>query len=181
MWAWVELRWLTVGGYGSKVGRCGEQGSGFPASHGRHNDTGMDHTVFVGTHERTLDEKGRMALPVSFRSQLGERGYLVDLDGCLGIYAEDGFRETVDRLNDRVRRGDASQDSLRVFSASVHDLKVDSQGRVVLPASHRAKADIDSDVVVIGAINRIEVWQPDGWTEIQQHADGDDRRAGSWL
>ncbi|MDH3752781.1 MAG: cell division/cell wall cluster transcriptional repressor MraZ [Acidimicrobiia bacterium] len=137
--------------------------------------------MFVGTHERSLDEKGRMALPVSFRSQLGERGYLVDLDGCLGIYAEDGFRDTVDRLSDRVRTGDASQDSLRVFSASVHDLKVDSQGRVVLPAPHRAKVAIDREVVVIGAINRIEIYQPTTWDQIQASSDGDDRRVGSWI
>ena len=137
--------------------------------------------MFVGTHERMLDEKGRLALPVAFRSQLGQRGFLVDLEVCLGIYTEDGFREAIDRLNEQVRTGEASQDALRVVSSSAHEVKPDSQGRIVVPTWHREAVGLRNEVVAIGAINRIEIWRPTRWAKKKDAAAGENRAAGSWL
>lgn len=135
--------------------------------------------MFVGTHERSLDDKGRLSLPASFRGHLGERCYLVNLGGSLGLYNEAGFAETVERLDERVRAGEATQNHKRRFSASVHEVKVDSQGRIVLPSGHRDLADLDGEVVLIGALNRIEIYRPDRWAEINDLDDGG--LDGSWL
>ena len=136
--------------------------------------------MFVGTHERMLDDKGRLALPVAFRTQLGERGFLVDLDTCLGVYTDVGFREAIDRLSEQVRAGEASQDALRVVSSSAHEVKPDSQGRIVVPAWHREAAQLESEVVAIGAINRVEIWRPDRWHQTKDASD-EGRAGGSWL
>ena len=137
--------------------------------------------MFVGTHERSLDEKGRLSLPSSFRHQLGERCFVVNLGGSLGVYNEAGFAETMARLDDRVRAGEASQDDKRRLTASVSDLKVDKQGRVVLPAEHRTRASLEGEVVLIGALNRIEIYRPELWDEIDNVDDDGAARAGSWL
>ncbi len=137
--------------------------------------------MFVGTHERMLDEKGRLALPVAFRTQLGERGFLVDLDTCLGVYTDAGFREAVDRLNEQVRNGQASQDALRLIASSAHEVKPDSQGRITVPAWHREAAGIENEIVAIGAINRVEIWHPARWQEKKDESADEGRAGGSWL
>lgn len=135
--------------------------------------------MFVGTYERSVDDKGRLSLPASFRSHLGERCYLVTLRGSLGLFSESGFADTIDRLAERVRAGEATQNAMRRFAASVHDVKVDSQGRIVLPAGHRDAAGLTGEVALIGAVNRIEIFRPDRWDDLKD-AD-DDVLDGSWL
>ena len=146
----------------------------------QHNEDGTK-DVFVGTHERTLDDKGRLALPVAFRAQLGERGFLVDLGTCLAVYTEAGFREAVDRLNAEVRDGGADQDAVRLIASSAHEVSPDSQGRIVLPAGHRNAAALENEATVIGAINRVEIWNPTGWEELKARDTGDGPAKGKWL
>jgi len=129
--------------------------------------------VFVGTFEHTLDDKGRVVLPSTFRSQLSDKGFVSQFDQCLGLWTEAGFAEVAERLTDKIREGLAPQGAMRAFSANAHEIRSDSQGRVTIPQRLREFADLERDVVVIGNINRIELWNPDRWAAMSAAGDED--------
>ena len=89
--------------------------------------------MFVGKFEHSLDDKGRVVLPSKFRSDLANHGYLTQYDQCLSLWTPEGFKDMADRLTAKVRAGEASQQALRAFSASTHQVKLDSQGRIGIP------------------------------------------------
>lgn len=136
---------------------------------------------FVGTHERSLDEKGRLALPPSFRSKLGETCLisLVEDQPALAVWTREDFAEAVARLRERVDRGEVSQNRQRRFVANVHEVKQDNQGRITLPASFRDKVSIGREAMVNGAWSRVEIWNPDTWAEV--NGEDEDDIDGSYL
>ena len=75
--------------------------------------------LFVGTHERQLDDKGRLAMPAPFRTHLGEHCYVVfGPDRCLEVYPAAVFEQIAGQLMDRVDRGEISRQRQRVVSSS---------------------------------------------------------------
>ena len=83
--------------------------------------------MFVGTFEHSLDDKGRVVLPSTFRSHLAERGFVSQFDNCLGVWTEEGFADVAKRLTEKIREGLAPQDAMRAFSANAAEVKPDSQ------------------------------------------------------
>jgi MraZ protein len=125
--------------------------------------------VFVGRFEHTLDPKGRLVLPATFRERLAAGGYVTQgVDGCLSVWTQDEFeREAQEMVEDaKSRRIDRS--ALRAFSAGASEVKPDSQGRIAIPAGLRAYAGLRKDVVVIGAITSVEIWDADQWHAVNQ-------------
>jgi len=127
--------------------------------------------MFVGTFEHSLDDKGRIVLPSVFRQHLRERGYLSQWDQCLGLWTPEGFEDVANRLTERVRAGEASQLALRAFAANAHEVKPDTQGRVGIPERLREFAHLDREVVVIGALDRIELWDAERWRSLGAASD----------
>lgn len=127
--------------------------------------------MFVGTYEHSVDGKGRVVLPSTFRAQLADRGYVSQYQGCLGLWTEQGFADVADRLMEKVREGLAQQDAVRAFAADATEVRPDSQGRILLPQRLREYAGIDRDVAVVGAINRVELWDAGSWHALRRRAD----------
>lgn len=123
--------------------------------------------MFVGTFEHSLDDKGRVVLPSTFRSYLADKGFLSLYENCLGVWTEGDFQAFVERLTRKVREGTADPDSLRGLSASTHEVRPDSQGRITIPQQLREQAHLQRDVAVVGAIERIEIWDAARWREIE--------------
>jgi MraZ protein len=127
--------------------------------------------VFVGTFEHSLDDKGRVVLPSTFRVQMNEKGYLSQWDKCLGLWTEADFADVASRLQEKVRDGLAPQEAIRAFSANAHEVRPDSQGRITIPQRLREFARLERDAVVIGAIDRIEIWDAGRWGDQSGIAD----------
>jgi len=122
--------------------------------------------VFVGVHERQLDERGRVALPSQFRGDLGDHCYLfLGDDGCVTVRSEESFQTQALELIDQVKRGEASRDRKRAFSASAVHATIDKQGRVTIDSRLREHAAIDPQgkVMVLGSLDQIEIWNPDAY------------------
>ena len=124
-------------------------------------------TLFVGVHEHTLDGKGRLILPSGFRSQLASGAYITALDSCVGILPVDEFAETAEQLRSQVGGEQVDINALRSFAAQADFVVPDGQGRMRILPHLRAAAGLERKVIVTGMIRRIEVWNPDRWTEVQ--------------
>ena len=127
--------------------------------------------MFVGTFEHSLDDKGRVVLPSTFRVQMNDKGYLSQWDKCLGLWTEDDFADVARRLQEKVRDGLAPQEAIRAFSANAHEVRPDTQGRITIPQRLREFAHLERDAVVIGAIDRIEIWDAGRWGDQSGLAD----------
>ena len=52
----------------------------------------------------------------------------------------------------------------RLLASRAVDCALDVQGRILLPTALRAAAGLAHEVVVVGVLNRFEVWAPDAWS-----------------
>ncbi len=117
--------------------------------------------MFVGVHERQLDDKGRLALPSAFRTLLGDACYLVfGDDRCVNVYGRDQFEQMARDVMDQVRRGEMTLARQRAWAGSASLVTMDKQGRVTIDDKLRTYARLDpsSTVVVSGNLDRAEVW-----------------------
>lgn len=120
--------------------------------------------MFLGTYEPRLDEKGRLILPAKFRDELAE-GLVITKgqEHCLYVWPLAEFGRVTEQLRNAPVTSKAARDYLRVFFAGASDEKVDKQGRVTVPVPLRTYAGLRRDCVVIGANDRVEIWDADAW------------------
>jgi len=129
--------------------------------------------MFIGEYKHTIDEKGRLAIPAKLRySKIGEEEYWVTTKGfdhCLFVYPRNEWERIVQRINEKLsltKREDRS--FLRMFVSPANEQVVDKQGRIAIPQGLREYAGINRDVIILGAINRIEIWSEESWNKYRQ-------------
>ncbi|MCW2777012.1 MAG: cell division protein MraZ [Frankiales bacterium] len=123
-----------------------------------------DRGVFLGTHTPRLDEKGRLFLPARFRDELAGGVVLTKgQDRCLFVYTADEFARRAEAVQRASQATRAARDAARTFFSSAFDQQPDKQGRITVPAGLRTYAGLDRDCVVVGAGNRLEVWDLGAW------------------
>lgn len=121
---------------------------------------------FIGTHEHSLDAKGRLTLPARFRAVLGEScviGRSEYSDDCLAIWRNHDFDEYSNRLIEQDMQDDAVRRRVRIWSSEAFPVEIDANGRLAVPARLRQYASLAREVLVIGAIKTIELWSPELW------------------
>jgi MraZ protein len=122
--------------------------------------------LFTGEFRHAIDGKGRLAVPARFRNDLAQGAHVSRwIDGCLAIFPNDAWEQ----LAQRVQGLPYSDAGARVFSrflfSGAYEVEVDGQGRVNLPASLREFAGLKSEATVVGARDRIELWEPTRWVD----------------
>lgn len=125
--------------------------------------------AFSGKYYYTLDPKGRIIVPAPFReiisSNYNPKLYIVNaaFDTCLLIYPQEEWN----RLEEKVRQLPRMQEEVRFFMrrviASAQEVELDKQGRILIPATLREDAGLGSDIVVVGQIEKIELWDRKEW------------------
>ena len=126
---------------------------------------------FTGDFRHSVDPKGRLVLPARHRDRLQLGGFLTKFSGgCLAVFTAAEYELVVNRLREQARTGELSIETIRQVAASTIDVKPDGQGRVLVPEPLRAWAGIESDVVVAGMFNHIEIWALSKW-EARQDQD----------
>lgn len=128
--------------------------------------------AFSGKYYYSLDPKGRIIIPAPFReiisSNYNPKLYIVNaaFDKCLHIYPQEEWN----RLEEKVRLLPKMQEEVRFFMrrviASAQEVDIDKQGRVLIPAAHREDAGLGSDIVIVGQIEKIELWDRKQWDEV---------------
>jgi len=120
--------------------------------------------VFFGTYTPKLDDKGRLFLPAKFRDELAE-GLVVTRgqERCLYVWSMEEFAKLTERMREVPVTNKAGRDYVRMFFAGASDETPDKQGRVTIPPMLRDYASLSKDCIVIGAMNRIEIWDATSW------------------
>lgn len=128
--------------------------------------------MYLGTYEHSLDPKGRVILPAKFREQLEAGAFLAkSLDGCLALYDAEEFQKVALNMQEQARRGAVERNAVRSFAAGATEATPDRQGRISIPAHLRTFAGLDREVVVTGALTRIEIWDAARWRDLDAEAE----------
>ena len=120
--------------------------------------------MFLGTHSPRLDDKGRLILPAKFREQM-EAGVVVTRgqERCLYVFPAAEFERLAEQLRQAPVTSKQARDYLRVFLSGASDEIPDKQGRITIPNALRGYAGLDRDCAVIGAGQRVEIWDAGAW------------------
>lgn len=135
---------------------------------------------FFGRYEHSLDDKGRIILPAKFRGSFEHGGFLTQYqDGCLSLWAPDEFELQMETMQDRASVSKSDRNLARLWASTSHEVEVDKQGRMAIPSHLRDFAGLVGEVLVHGAIDRVELWNPESWEqkvqpEEQRLTEGDD-------
>ncbi len=125
--------------------------------------------AFSGKYYYTVDPKGRIIIPAPFReiitSNYSAKLYITNapFDKCLHIYPMEEWNKLQEQVRTKPRSDQAIRFFLRRVIASAIETEMDRQGRVLIPVSLREDASINSNIVMAGQIDRIELWDRSEW------------------
>ncbi len=120
--------------------------------------------MFFGEFEYKIDEKGRVPIPPKFRQELKDGVVLITgIESCITAYPLSEWNKLAATLTG----GSVTRSKLRKLNralfASAFKLDIDGQGRVALPTPLREYAEIEDEVIIVGANNYFELWNKDQW------------------
>lgn len=124
--------------------------------------------MFRGSFEHSVDTKGRVSVPSKFRDILADRydGRLVltmDLDRCLTAYPLEEWERLEEKIKGLPTMQKEVKDFMRFFFSSATECELDKQGRILIPPGLREGAGINKSVMLVGIINKIEIWDSGVW------------------
>ena len=130
--------------------------------------------LLTGSYRRALDDKLRLAVPKPLREQLvlGARLYLTPgLDGCLAAYPEAAFAALAERLAAGSPAAREVRDYSRLFYSQAACVIPDSQWRFRFPAELIRWASIETEVMVVGVRDHVEIWATEKWERYVSQCD----------
>ena len=120
---------------------------------------------YSGYYEHNLDPKGRITIPSKFRDQLGKTVAMMrGKGGCIELYSLTEWNAVYEKFEKIEDTDEEAYNRMRrLLATSVDDNETDRQGRLLVPASLRAYAGLEKDVVISGAGRHVEVWNRDAF------------------
>jgi len=121
---------------------------------------------FFGRYEHSLDAKGRLILPSKFRHAFEKGGYLSQFnDRCLALWTPEDFEKQMAIMETNQQLSTEKRNLARLWAAGSQEVEIDKQGRMAIPAYLRDYARLTGDVLVHGAIDKVEIWDPQQWEQ----------------
>lgn len=117
---------------------------------------------FLGSYRHQIDEKGRLSLPASFRRDADERPLvLVQVHSqALTLYPAETWTGVEERLLELLRRQPSARANVLAITANATEVLPDRQGRILVPQRLLAAAELEDTALLVGVIDRIEIWSP---------------------
>lgn len=130
--------------------------------------------MFIGEYQHSLDEKGRLAVPVKFRKDLSKGAVVTKgLDNCLYVYTNKEWEQLAKKLAALPISKANTRAFSRLMLAGAMDVSLDKQGRVILPEYLREYAQLSKRVIVTGLYNHLEIWDEEQWTKYKLSTEKD--------
>jgi MraZ protein len=131
--------------------------------------------AFRGQYDFSLDAKNRLNVPAKFRPAFSDGVVLAKaLEPCVAIWAPQAFEDWTESFLSNLNPVSKERRSLtRYFAGNSWDAELDSAGRVTLTAQLLRHAGISKEVVVVGNLDHIEVWDRERWSTDQETLDSE--------
>jgi MraZ protein len=121
--------------------------------------------MYFGEYEYRIDEKGRVLVPPKFRVDLHGDSIMLapGVEKCLNVYPYAEWK----KLSASLTTGPFAQSKLRRLNratfSTAFNIKLDNQGRIIVPAPLKEYAGIEDEVVIAGVNNYFEIWNKQQW------------------
>ena len=123
-------------------------------------------SLLTGEFNHSIDTKGRLIIPSKFRDILGEDFVITKgLDGCLFLYPNNEWKIFEEKLRTLPLTNKNARTFTRYFLGSAVDGGLDKQGRVLISSALREFAGLEKEVVLVGVLERVEIWDKAKWDE----------------
>ena len=133
----------------------------------------LSKNTFIGEFSYTIDTKGRVNIPSKFRQSLSKDNkntFVIarGLDKCIWVYPLIEWKQIEKNLRDLSSLSITHRRFIRNTARYATPSTYDKQGRVMLNSSLIEFAGLDKDVLIIGMINKMEIWNPNILEEIEK-------------
>lgn len=122
--------------------------------------------MLMGEFHHSMDSKGRMIIPSKFRETLkGEFILTRGIESCIYVYPKQAFESIAQKLNNLPFTKKNARSFVRFFLSGALEVELDKQGRVLIPEVLAKYASLTKKCVIIGAGERLEIWDETKWIE----------------
>jgi MraZ protein len=117
---------------------------------------------FLGSYQYQVDEKGRVSLPAAFRREAPDQRFVLiqAYPPALALYPESEWGGVEERLRELVRHQPEARTYVLSVMANAVEVTPDGQGRILIPGRLKEAANLDTQALLVGAIDKIEIWNP---------------------
>jgi len=124
--------------------------------------------MFQGHVNTVVDDKGRLILPAKFRKHiLPEANGIINVtlgrDNCIWLFPSNEWSKVLKTIGSTNPYTDEEVENRRRMLFHTDDISVDSQHRILLPGELLEAVGIKKDVLLLGQIERVEVWDPEAY------------------
>lgn len=114
---------------------------------------------FIGRYYHALEQKGRLSIPKIYRKSLGETVILTQgLEGSLFLFTNTRWSELAAQYATLPFTSKNARSWIRLIASSASEINLDGLGRILIPDYLRAHAGLQKQVVISGALDRLEIW-----------------------
>ena len=136
-------------------------------------DMTLTDNTFIGEYAYSLDSKGRVNIPAKFRQSLSadsQNTFVITrgLDPCVWVYPLEQWKEIENNLRNLSSVKNIHRTFVRDTARYASPSTYDKQGRITLTPSLTEYAVLEKDVLIIGMINKIEIWNPNTLKMVDQ-------------
>ena len=132
--------------------------------------------MFFGTYTHTLDDAGRLTIPVKLREAIAasEKSphifFTLSAEKCIVGYTETRVAEMLADMRQNGVGRDQMREFKRIFGGEGAMESWDKQGRVLLSDGLKAHAGIARDVTIVGAVDCFEIWDTQTYNSRREEA-----------
>ena len=131
---------------------------------------------FTGEYKNLLDQKNRLSIPVKFRNLLhpmNDKTFVLckGFDACLFLYPVEEWKLVEEQLSSLSSIKGKHRNFIRNIVRHANYVKYDSQGRIAIPDLHMSYANIKKEILVIGMLKKIELWDPNSLAKYEKQKD----------
>lgn len=125
--------------------------------------------LFKGIHNLSLDSKGRLGIPTSYREHIknllkGSMVITIDTeDKCLLLYPTTIWSKIQDKISNLPSFNRNARRIQRLLIGHAEDVDVDSSGRILISKPLRQYAALSKKVILIGQGEKFEIWDQNSW------------------
>ncbi|MEN3014107.1 MAG: division/cell wall cluster transcriptional repressor MraZ [Endomicrobiia bacterium] len=120
--------------------------------------------TLTGVSYHLIDHKNRLFIPPKYRNNQRKFVMTFGLENCIVVYPFERWNETIKKIeNLSIKNKTYQRAFLRLFFAEAEIVKLDNQGRILIPQKFKEKLCLENEVVLIGNKDKLEIWSKKEW------------------
>jgi MraZ protein len=135
--------------------------------------------MFLGQYTHSVDNKGRLTIPVRFREYLADGAIISQgFERNLMVLTTSAFEQMSERVNGMSMTDPIARQLRRLIFATADRAELDRSGRILIPQFLREITGLEGEAVIVGAGEYFEVWSPEAWLPLAEDLQDTDVNAG---